>query len=168
MTQTQSPGPQMTQMTQNTITVRRTAALAIGLLLALAPAAFAQSTMIKGKIVDTKGQPLGGVAIAIEAVGGTRKLSTKTDKRGEFIQLLTESGQYRITASDEKIGTAQTVLRVSLGRASEANMVLAPSTTANNDAMAAELKRAFEEGVVASRAGDHDAAIGKFQAALVL
>ena len=124
--------------------------------------------MIKGKVVDVKGQPLVGVAIAIEAVGGTRKLSTKTDKRGEFIQLLTESGQYRITATDAKVGTAQTELRVSLGRVSEANMVLAASTAANNDLKAAELKKTFEEGVTASRGGKHDEAIAKFQAALAL
>ena len=124
--------------------------------------------MIKGKVVDVKGQPMVGVAIAIEVVGGTRKLSTKTDKRGEFIQLLTESGQYRVTATDAKVGTAQTELRVSLGRVSEANMVLAASTAANNDAKAAELKKAFEEGVAASRGGNHDEAIARFQAALTL
>ena len=137
-------------------------------LLAFAPAALAQSTMIKGKVVDTKGQPMVGVAILIETVGGSRKLTSKTDKRGEFIQLLTESGQYRITATDEKVGRAQTELRVSLGRTSEANLVLAPATAANNDAKAAELKKVFEEGVTASRGGDHDAAIAKFQAALAL
>ena len=137
-------------------------------LLAFAPAALAQSTMIKGKVVDTKGQPMVGVAILIETVGGSRKLTSKTDKRGEFIQLLTESGQYRITATDEKVGSAQTELRVSLGRTSEANLVLAPATAANNDAKAAELKKVFEEGVTASRGGDHDAAIAKFQAALAL
>jgi tetratricopeptide (TPR) repeat protein len=142
--------------------------MALAVVLITASAAFAQSTMIKGKVVDTKGTPMVGVAIAIEAVGGTRKLTTKTDKRGEFIQLLTESGNYRITASDEKVGQAQTELRVSLGRVSEANLILAPATAANNDAKAAELKKAFEEGVVASRAGNHDAAIAKFQAALAV
>jgi tetratricopeptide (TPR) repeat protein len=142
--------------------------LALAVVLMTASSALAQSTMIKGKVVDTKGTPMVGVAIAIEAVGGTRKLTTKTDKRGEFIQLLTESGQYRITATDEKVGMAQTELRVSLGRVSEANMVLAPATAANNDAKAAELKKAFEEGVAASRTGNHDAAIAKFQAALAV
>ena len=151
------------------IFTRRVAPLLCALvLLAFAPAALAQSTMIKGKVVDTKGQPMVGVAILVESVGGTRKLTSKTDKRGEFIQLLTESGQYRITATDEKVGSAQTELRVSLGRTSEANLVLAPATAANNDAKAAELKRVFEEGVTASRGGDHDAAIAKFNAALAL
>ena len=154
-------------MTQTNYSNRRIATL-LGLILAMSASVFAQSTMIKGKVVDVKGTPMVGVAIAIESVGGTRKLTTKTDKRGEFIQLLTESGQYRITATDEKVGMAQTELRVNLGRVSEANMVLAPATAANNDAKAAELKKSFEEGVVASRAGNHDAAIAKFQAALVL
>jgi tetratricopeptide (TPR) repeat protein len=159
----------MTQMTQMTLSsIKSLVAMALALVLMASSSAAAQSTMIKGKVVDTKGQPMVGVAIAIEAVGGTRKLTTKTDKRGEFIQLLTESGQYRITATDEKVGMAQTELRVSLGRVSEANMVLAPATAANNDAKAAELKKAFEEGVTASRAGSHDAAIAHFQAALAL
>ena len=159
----------MTQMTKHTHSSLKTlASLVFGLLLLAAPSALAQSTMIKGKVVDVQGQPMIGVTIAIEVVGGTRKLSTKTDKRGEFIQLLTESGQYRITATDAKVGTAQTELRVSLGRVSEANMVLAASTAANNDLKAAELKKTFEEGVTASRGGNHDEAIAKFQAALVL
>ena len=168
MTLARSPGPQMTQMTQNTHSHGRRVSILLLLVFTVAATAFAQSTMIKGKVVDVKGQPMIGVAIAIEVVGGTRKLSTKTDKRGEFIQLLTESGQYRITATDAKVGTAQTELRVSLGRVSEANMVLAASTAANNDVKAAELKKAFEEGVAASRGGNHDEAIARFQAALTL
>ena len=159
----------MTQMTQTIHTSGKSlVTLALAVVLMTASSALAQSTMIKGKVVDAKGTPLVGVAIAIEAVGGTRKLTTKTDKRGEFIQLLTESGQYRVTATDEKAGVGQTELRVNLGRVSEANLVLAPATSANNDAKAAELKKAFEEGVAASRTGNHDAAIAKFQAALAV
>lgn len=146
----------------------RTAVILIALALVCAPTALAQSTMIKGKVADAKGQPMVGVAITIEQVSGTSKLTTKTDKRGEFIQLLTASGQYRITATDEKAGTATTELRVVLGRVSEANLVLALSTAANNDAMAAELRKTFDEGVTASRAGDPDTAIAKFQAALAM
>lgn len=138
------------------------------MLLAFAPSALAQTTMIKGKVVDAKGQPMAGVAVLVESISGARKLSTKTDKRGEFIQLLTEGGQYRVTATDEKVGTAQTELGVRMGRVSEANLVLAVSTAANNDAKAAELKKAFEDGVAASRAGNPDDAIAKFQAALAL
>jgi tetratricopeptide (TPR) repeat protein len=47
-------------------------------------------------------------------------------------------------------------------------IVLAPATAGNNAAKAAELKKIFEEGVAASRAGQHDAAIEKFTAALAI
>lgn len=142
--------------------------LCAAMLLAFVPAAIAQTTMIKGKVVDAKGQPMPGVVVTVESIGAARKLTTKTDRRGEYIQLLTESGQYRVTATDEKAGTAQTELRVGIGKAMEANLVLAVATAANNDAKAAELKKAFEDGVAASRAGNHDDAIAKFQAAFAL
>ena len=47
-------------------------------------------------------------------------------------------------------------------------IVLVPSTAANDAGKAAELKKAFEEGVTASRAGQHDAAIEKFTRRLAM
>ncbi len=143
------------------------AAVACGLVLMFAPAAMAQSTMIKGKVVDAEGKPMANVAITVEFQGGVnRKLQTKTDKRGEFIQLLTESGAYKVTATADKLSQFAEV-RVRLGQAAEANIVLAPGAGAV-DGKAAELKKTFEEGVTLSRAGDHDGAIAKFQAATTL
>ena len=95
-------------------------------------------------------------------------MTTKTDKKGEFVQLLTASGMYRVTASEPKVGSASNDTKVVLGKVSEMTIVLAPSTAANDSAKAAELKKAFEEGVTASRAGQHDAAIEKFTAALAI
>jgi len=147
----------------------RTAAILLTLVIGLAPAALAQSTMIKGKVIDAKSQPVQGVTITIEFQNGSgRKLTTKTDKRGEFIQLLTESGAYKVTASDPKVGEASNMTKVSLGKTAEMTIVLAPTTAANDSAKAAELKKVFEEGVTASRANNHDAAIEKFNAALVM
>lgn len=147
----------------------RAAAVLLTLLVGLAPAALAQSTMIKGKVIDAKSQPVPNVAITVEFLNSSgRKLTTKTDKRGEFIQLLTESGPYRVTASDPKVGAASAETRVVLGKASEMTIVLAPTTAANDSGKAAELKKVFEEGVSASRAGNHDQAIERFNAALVM
>ena len=152
-------------MTQNF--PARVAAVLIALLVAIP--ALAQSTMVRGKVVDEKNNPLPNVQITVESLGGSgRKLNTKTDKKGEFVQLLTESGAYRITATDPKIGTVSSDTRVTLGKASEVMIVLVPSTASNNAAMAAELKKVFEEGVAASRANDPDTAIEKFKAALAL
>lgn len=154
-------------MTQNFTT--RVAAVATAVLLGLAPAALAQSTMVRGKVIDAKQQPLPGVTVVVESLDGSgRKLTTKTDRKGEFVQLLTSSGMYRISASDPKNGAASTDTRVVLGKVSEMTIVLAPTTAANNEAKAAELKKVFEEGVTASRAGQHDAAIEKFNAALAI
>jgi Flp pilus assembly protein TadD len=147
----------------------RVAALLVALLVGLAPAALAQSTMIKGKVINENKEPVVGAEITIEFLGGvSRKLQTKTDKRGEFIQLLTQSGNYRVTASHPKIGTASHDTRVALGRMAEMVIVLVPSTAANDAAKAAELKQAFDDGVAASRGGQHDEAIEKFRAALAI
>ena len=147
----------------------RTAALLIALVAGLAPAALAQSTMVKGKVIGANKEPMVGVAITIEFQGGVnRKLETKTDKRGEFIQLLTEGGNYKITATDPKVGSASSMTVVRLGRVSDLVIVLVPTTAANDAAKAAELKKAFDEGVTASRAGRHDEAIEKFKAAIAM
>src|SRR5436190_17384385 len=137
--------------------------------LAMAAPALAQSTMVRGKVIDAKKDGIPNVVVTVESLGGSgRKLNTKTDKKGEFVQLLTESGMYRITATDPKIGSATNDTKVSLGKVSEMVIVLVPTTAANDSAKAAELKKAFEEGVTASRAGQHDVAIEKFNAALAI
>ncbi|MBY0496181.1 MAG: tetratricopeptide repeat protein [Cyanobacteria bacterium] len=143
--------------------------IAILFALSIAAPALAQSTMIRGKVIDAKKEGIPNVTITIESLGGSgRKLTTKTDRKGEFVQLLTESGAYRVTASDPKIGAASNDTKVGLGKATEMTIVLVPSTAATDAGKAAELKKAFEEGVTASRAGQHDAAIEKFQAALAI
>ena len=148
------------------LTARVTAVL---FALSIAAPALAQSTMVRGKVIDAKKEGIPNVQIVVESLGGSgRKLTTKTDRKGEFVQLLTESGAYRITASDPKIGTASNDTRVVLGKVSEMTIVLVPSTAANDSGKAAELKKAFEEGVAASRANQHDLAIEKFNAALAI
>ena len=112
----------------NTLTARVTAVL---FALSIAVPALAQSTMVRGKVIDAKKEPLPGVTIVVESLGGSgRKLTTKTDRKGEFVQLLTESGVYRITATDPKIGSASNETRVVLGKMAEMTIVLAPTTVA--------------------------------------
>jgi tetratricopeptide (TPR) repeat protein len=149
-----------------TLTARLTAFL---FALAIAAPALAQSTMVRGKVIDAKKEGIPNVQILVESLGGSgRKLTTKTDRKGEFVQLLTESGAYRITATDPKIGSVSNDTRVVLGKVSEMVIVLVPTTAGNDAGKAAELKKVFEEGVVASRANQHDLAIEKFNAALVI
>jgi tetratricopeptide (TPR) repeat protein len=147
----------------------RASLLAALFALATSPVALAQTGMIKGKVVDAAGKPVQGVAVTIEFLGGVnRKNSTKTDKRGEFIQIGLPSGNYRVTATDEKLGSQTFETNVRVGQTAEVNFALTPGAGGGSpaeNAKAAELKKLFEEGVAASKANDHDGAIAKFEAA---
>lgn len=140
--------------------------LAAAVVLALAAPAAAQTGLVKGKVVGPDGKPVADAAISIEFVEGmSRKLTTKTDKRGEFVQLGLQSGGYRVTATADKLGSGFADVRVRVGNTAEVTITLSPVPPGTDPKMAA-LKLAFDEGVTASRAQDYDTAITKFQAAL--
>ena len=136
--------------------------------LAVAAPAFAQSTgMIKGVVKDTNGQPVEGAKVMIEMADGvSRKFETKSNKKGEFIQIGLQGGAYKVTAEKDKLASNVADVRVSISRPAEANLVLgAGGPSKEVAAKNAELKKVFDEGVAASRAGNHDDAISKFTAA---
>ena len=142
-----------------------TACLAVAAALLLVSPAAAQSTMIRGKVVDKDGKPVAGASIVIEFKGGVnRKFQTKSDKSGQFVQLLTESGEYQVTASADKVGSQSAPVRVKLGAAAEVTITLTPGG-GPGDPKAAAIRKTFEDAVAASRAGDHDGAIAKFNEA---
>jgi tetratricopeptide (TPR) repeat protein len=130
--------------------------------------------MIQGTVVDAAGMPVDGAKITIEQTEGvTRKFETKSDKKGEFIQIGLQGGPYKVTAEKDKLSSNTAEVRVSISRPAEANLVLGAggaSAAASKEAAVknAELKKVFEEGVAASRAGNHDEAITKFAAAAAL
>jgi tetratricopeptide (TPR) repeat protein len=138
--------------------------------LVLAAPVSAQSTgMVKGKVVDAQGQPVEGANVLIEYQEGVaRKHETKSNKRGEFIQIGLMPGKYKVTASKDKVGAQSFDIAVRLGQTAEVNFALTPvSGMSKEDAeKLMGLKKAFEEGVAASRGGDYDTAITKFQEAI--
>jgi superkiller protein 3 len=75
-----------------------------------------------------------------------------------------------VTATAEKIGAQTQQARVRVGATFEANFKLVPGAGGDPAAAAkaAELRKAFDEGVAASKSGNHDQAIEKFQAAAAL
>jgi tetratricopeptide (TPR) repeat protein len=146
----------------------RTSVFAALFAVLFASAASAQTGMIKGKVVSPDGKPLVGAKITIEFTGGiNRKMETKTDKKGEFIQIGLQSGSYKVTASDAKLGEQSFPTQVRVGQTAEVNFVLGAGGPGENP-KAAELKKLFEEGVQASRANNHDVAIEKFNAAALV
>jgi tetratricopeptide (TPR) repeat protein len=145
------------------------AAAVIAGALGLALPAFAQSTgMVKGKVTDGQKAPVEGAEVKIEAKDGvSRKFTVKTNKKGEFIQVGLQPGMYEITATKDKL-TASQQARIQLGGAEEVNLTLA-AAGANGAPMSKEeaaYRKAFDEGVAASKAGKNDEAVAKFQEAL--
>lgn len=132
-------------------------------LLAGATTASAQTAIVRGKVVDGKGQVVEGAQVIIEAANG-RKFESKTNARGEYTQILTLSGSYKVTASKDKVGAVSQQINVRLGSPVELNLSLAPAAPEG----AGEFAAAFEAGVNLSTANDHDGAIAKFQEALKL
>jgi tetratricopeptide (TPR) repeat protein len=135
--------------------------------------AFAQSTgMVKGVVNDDKGQPVADAKVTIEMNGGTgRKFETKTNKKGEYIQIGLASGSYKIVAEKDKLGSAPVTVGVRANTTQEANLTLAmASAAAANEVKAknAAITKTFDEGVQLSNAGQHDAAIAKFQEAIAI
>jgi tetratricopeptide (TPR) repeat protein len=131
-----------------------------------APVAAQTTGMVKGLVRDDKGQPVDGAKITIEFTDGVnRKQETKTNKKGEFVQIGLQSGTYKITAEKEGVGSQSFEARVRIGQAAEVNFMLSGKNAAPSKedmAKTAELKKTFEEGVAASRAGNLDEAIAKF------
>jgi tetratricopeptide (TPR) repeat protein len=136
--------------------------------LAIALPAAAQSTgMVKGTVKDDKGQPIDGAKISIDFTDGiSRHQETKTNKKGEFVQIGLPTGNYAVTAEKEGIGAQRLQTRIRLGVTSEVNFVLSkgatPGMSKEEAAKNAELRKAFDDGVAASKAGNLDEAITHF------
>src|SRR5436190_9420805 len=152
-------------------TMRRTLAigtLALGLALVAAPAS-AQSGQVKGKVVDAKGQPIEGAKVTIANVETAgRKLETKTNKKGEYIQIGLAPGHYQITVEKADLKDTKDV-QIHLDM-SELNFTLAPGQgsmskedQAKLQAKNAAIQKTFGEGVELSNQNKNEEAIAKFQ-----
>ena len=140
--------------------------------MAIALPAAAQSTgMVRGVVKDAAGKTVEGAKVIVEAEGNNRRFETKSDKKGEFVQIGLAPGPYKVSAEKDKQVSAPTPVSVRISPGAPLTLVIgaggagvSPEAAAKN----AELKKTFEEGVAASRAGNHDAAIAGFMAATEL
>jgi Flp pilus assembly protein TadD len=133
--------------------------------LSLARPATAQSTgMIRGAVKDASGKPVDGAKISIDSEGTNRHFETKSDKKGEFVQIGLPPGNYRVTAEKDKSTAPPVPVNVRIGGGNPITLVIGAGggPGGENAAKNAELKKSFEEGVAASRAGNHDEAIAAF------
>jgi tetratricopeptide (TPR) repeat protein len=147
----------------------------LGLAVAAAPAD-AQTGQAKGKVLDAKNQPVEGATVTIEATDGMgRKFVVKTNRRGEFVQIGLQPGQYKLTAQKDGLSDSHEQ-RIGLDVA-EVNFSLRPGGAGGEmsaeerkkaEARVAAVKSNFEAGVALSNEGKHDEAIAKFNEVIAL
>jgi tetratricopeptide (TPR) repeat protein len=155
------------------ITIRRTVAictLAFGLA-CVAPPAFAQSGQIKGK-VSADGVLVEGATVLIENLDkGSKPIQTKTNKKGEYIQVGLYPGKYRITVTKDALTSSREtdihLDMLTLDFKLEAGGGGGKATGSKEDAAKAKAKaelmtKAFSDGVTLSNEGKTEEAIAKF------
>ena len=154
-------------------TIRRTlsiCAMAIGLAIVAAPVS-AQTGSIKGKVVDQQGNPVDGAKITLYNQNTNRTLETKSNKKGEYIQVGLTPAKYKVTASKGELSQAKDI-DIHLDMAN-LDFALAPGGGGGGGAMSKEeaakakarvdaMNKAFAEAVELSKTGKNDEAIAKF------
>lgn len=144
-------------------------AVAVALTLAAAPAS-AQTGQVKGTVVDAQGNPVEGAKVTIYNQQTNRPLETKTNKKGEYIQVGLSPGEYKITVAKDALSVDKQV-KISLDMAVH-NFRLVPGgggAAGSKEAAAAAkakselMNKTFNEGVTLSNEGKTDEAIAKFR-----
>ena len=130
--------------------------LALAVALVFSAPAFAQG-IVKGKVVDEKGQPVTDAKVTI--AGPARNAETKTNNRGEFVQVGLQSGRYTVTVSKDKVGQAAQQVNVTQGTPAEANFTSTPTSGMSPEQKA--VQEAAAAAIDALRAGRDDEAITK-------
>lgn len=130
--------------------------LALAVALLFSAPAFAQG-IVKGKVVDDKNQPVADAKVTI--AGPARNAETKTNNKGEFVQVGLQSGRYTVTVSKDKVGQAAQQVNVSQGTPAEANFTLTPTSGMSPEQKA--VQEAAAAAIDALRAGRDDEAITK-------
>jgi tetratricopeptide (TPR) repeat protein len=138
--------------------------MAAGLLLGLgllASPAQAQTGTARGKVVGPDGAPIAEAKILIEFQGGiNRKFETKTNKKGEFMQVGMQPGPYKFTVSKEGFGDAVLDHRISLGDPTNLPefKLQAGGPSKDQAAQVDKLKGEFQKAVELTTAGKLDEA----------
>jgi tetratricopeptide (TPR) repeat protein len=152
-----------------------TAVLGMAVAFVAAPAA-AQSGSIRGKVVDAQGNPVDGAKVSIQNIEVSgRSLDTKTNKKGEYMQVGLQPGRYKITATKGDLTTTkETQIHLEMG---VLDLTLAPSAggagapiskeeAAKQKAKVDAMNAAFKDGVDLVNQGKDNEAIAKFQEVL--
>jgi Flp pilus assembly protein TadD len=138
-------------------------AVALAALLFFASSAWAQS-VVRGKVADAQGKPVEGATVVFEAEAANRRTQTKTDSKGEFLQVGLQSGAYKVTASKDGVGSQTLPGQVRQGENRPLNFTIstASGVSAADKQAAAAIQASAAAAVEALKAGNQDEAIAKF------
>ena len=154
--------------------VRRTGRVLIAVLAALAitvPAAAQMGGMVKGRVLDDKGQPVEGAKVTITANDTARKFETKSNKKGEYLQIGLGSGAYSVVAEKDSLMSGKQRAQVRAGSPAEVDLVIglaAAAASADTAARGAALTKSFDDAIAAQKAGNYDESIEKFTAGVAI
>jgi tetratricopeptide (TPR) repeat protein len=139
----------------------------VGTALAVAPSAAAQTSgTVRGQVVDANGQPVEGATVTITGEATGRKYQSRTNRRGEFIQIGLTVGPYVLIAEKDKQASEQAKATVRNAAPATVNLMLGAGASAAASAAASKESATFSEGVALSTAGKHAEAIEKFNAGI--
>jgi Flp pilus assembly protein TadD len=130
--------------------------LALAVALVFSAPAFAQG-IVKGKVVDDKNQPVADAKVTIS--GPARNAETKTNNKGEYVQVGLQSGAYTVTVVKDKVGQAAAKVTVSQGTPVEQNFTLTATSGMSPEQKA--VQEAAASAIESLRAGKDDEAIAK-------
>jgi Flp pilus assembly protein TadD len=136
--------------------------LALVVALVFTAPAFAQG-IVKGKVVDEKNQPVADAKVTIQ--GAARNAETKTNGKGEYVQVGLQSGSYTITVTKDKVGASSAKVNVTQGTPAESNFTLSPTSGISPEQKA--VQEAAASAIEALRAGRDDEAIQKLNDVLL-
>ncbi len=143
------------------------AGLLLGLAIAATPAR-AQTGTLRGIVVDTEKKAIPDVKIVIEFTGGlTRKFETKSNARGEFLQVGIPSGNYDIKFNKDGFRDYTLPWRISIGVTELPQpVVLEKGASSQQAAAIKKLQAEFKVAVELTNAGKYDEAIVAYKAIL--
>lgn len=143
------------------------AGLLLGIALAAVPAQ-AQTGTLRGMVVDTENKGIADVKVIIDFTGGLKRtFETKSNSRGEFLQVGIPSGNYNLKFSKDGYRDFVLPWRISIGITELPQpVVLEKGTSGTQAEVIAKIQAAFKEAVTLTNERKYDEAITAYQAIL--
>lgn len=131
----------------------------------LLSSAFAITGILRGRVVDEKGEPMPDVNVVLEAAGG-QKFNLKTSKKGEYIQVGLGGGAWSVSASKDGYGPQKISVNVQLGDETRAPEIKLTPGGGASKGKGPDLQKEFDAANKLAATGDFDGAVAGLRAVL--